>query len=258
MSAMSRKVVTAALALAVLAVPTSARADVVRGPEPMGDQVAWQLDPVDPVCGAPAAVDAPEGSDAFDLTGISVRHKRYQVALTARFAAPRAQRSVEFELQTPRGRWMVLFERSHGERYLSLSPEPTWQLEDWDIDGDGDVDCQGWTGTSSWVPCDVRAHASLSADHRALGVLIPRRCLGNPHWVQAGATSRGWRGGTVLIDSWDPSGPDGRDLDWDPNHHVYGPRVLAGPNADDTAAPPPHGRAVSRTTIVSMNGLVTR
>jgi hypothetical protein len=89
-------------------------------------------------------------------------------------------------------------------------------------------------------------------------VVIARHCLGNPRWLQAGATSHGGVGSTLFSDTWDPSGPDVRDLDWDPTHHVYGPRVLAGPNADTTPVPEPDGRITRRTTILSMNGLVAR
>lgn len=259
MSGMARKLFTAALALAVLALPATAHSEVVHGPEPVGDTVAWSYEDVaDPFCGTPAAVESPPEAAESDLTGVSVRHKRFRISLTARFAAPQptSWRNVEFDLQTPSGRWTVDFTRK-GKRFVDLTPEPTWTLEEWDVDDDGTTDCQVWIGMVGWSPCSDRPRVSISDDRRAMRVVIARHCLGNPHWIQAGATSHGSFGTTAVKDTWDPSGPDVRDLDWDPYHHVYGPRVLAGPEADTIPDPEPESRVARRTTILSMNGLMT-
>ena len=263
MAAVSRSLVALATTLAALALPTIAHAEVVRGPEPVGDQIAWQADPDDPLCGVPTAVDSPEGSGAYDLTGISVRHKPYHVAVTARFAEPRARRFVELHLQAPRGRWMLMYFRSGRDSFVDLMPEPTWKLEYVDSDDDGTADCRMWMASVGGTPCD-RLDASLSTERDALHVVIPRRCLGDPRWVQAGGYSEGWVRNTTVVDFWDPSGPDTADdvLAYDPNEHVYGPRVLAGPQADVDDDPIERGRVVqhaeTHTETRSAYGLVVR
>ena len=262
---MSRTLTAVAVALVALVLPASAQAVVAHGPEPVGDEVAFGIDLSDELCGDLTPTDAVDGSAAFDLTRVSVRHQRYHVALTARFAEPRAQRSVEFFLQTPQRRWLVDFDRVHGHRYFDFLPEPHWTLADEDVDGDGTADCQVWSGGIAWGTCrDAHAHASMAADHRAVTVVLPRRCLGNPRWVRAGAVSAGTLGRTAVVDFWDPSGPDVSEgpLGWNPNQHVYGERVLAGPQAavgtPQSGSPSNRSRVASSSTDTRRSFVISR
>jgi hypothetical protein len=80
------------------------------------------------------------------------------------------------------------------------------------------------------------------------------RCVGDPRWVHAAAGSSGRLGDIAVRDSWNPSAPDTPDdvLAYDPNEHVYGPRVLAGPGADEGGGDTsPEGGAVRRTVTRS-------
>lgn len=260
---MSRTLVTAALAAALpLALTVPAHADVLRGPEPVGDEIVWQVDAGDPVCGEPTPVPGPDAATGHDVTGLSVRHKPHLVSVTVRYAGAADARSVDLHLRTPGRRWFVDVTPGGDEPAAELMPEITYSQVPVDVDDDGTPDCQAWYGGIGYAPCPTPLGARVSDDGRALTVLVPRRCLGEPRWVRAGGGSFGRVDDLAVVDHWDPTHPDDpADLpSYDPNVHLYGARVLAGPGARvaQKGSPSNRSRVASSETGTRRSFVITR
>lgn len=238
-----------ALAIALLLVPTAAEAQRWTAADATGDTRSFQVDPNDICAANPTTSEAAGGQD---ITGMTVRHQPGTVVVRLRYAAPATttDRTFALHLGTPDDRfWVDVYQRREGARWrMDVSGEPSWKQGPFDSDGDGEADCTVWFGVSWGVGC--RGY-DVDVEDQLVTVGIPRRCLGRPRWVEAGAESWGRSGDVVTGDEWGTSVPSP-----DPRIMTYGERVWAG--AGPSGWPSNRSRVASSSTGTRRSFVISR
>ncbi len=203
------------LLLALLLVsPAPARADSWTAPDPAGDATVYTFDPDPEPCGTITETPSAEG----DIRRLRVRHTRDLVVLSLDVTGlvNRYRTSTTFEVVTPDREWTVDVTHHEGRTEVGY-----WRTPQITPDEVGECGSYGYvTGVRS---CRG-AVGTIDARAGRVGVSLPRRCLGTPRWVRAGASIySGQAHGSS--DTWMPPGSDDGDF----TTPVVGRRVYAGP-----------------------------
>jgi hypothetical protein len=168
-----------------------------------------------------------DGSDPTDelrdITRLRVDHTTDGITLDVGMRDVRRRGSDTtwtIHLRVPAGAFFIgVAPRPRGHKLLALlAKEPHF----------GPPNECGYSGGTSSVRSCEGLEASLDARHKTLRVALPRECLKDPRWVQAGVDANGgFTGGaeqfTSDSDEWTPSGEE--DTGYPP---PYGPRVHVG------------------------------
>lgn len=246
---MSRALGVLVSVIALLALPTPAGAAPWSGDDAAGDVQAVRIDPAH-VC-SESPVDAAVAT-SVDITRITVQHRPHVLVVRLRHAGsdatdstyltlhvltPSRQLSVGAARFRPRGRW-----------HVDVGDEPDWAPTEFDDDGDGTPDCDGWSALTEVRGCRGSA---VTVAGPLLTLALPRACLGSPPWVRIGATEGVFTDDIAAADTWGTS-----DLVADPNTLIYGARVGTGRVDTADTSRTLRGPVVRRTLLQSPAGLV--
>lgn len=217
-------------ALAVLALPTAAHAEVWSGADRGGDVRA--LDSATTDCG-PESLTPEPGHPGVDITGLRVSHTRRTVVLALHLATltRSTNRGYGFFLDTPKGAYVAEYSRAafglwpHPEVYADLGAAPEDYLTD-PCQDDSAGSASSESSPTMSLPsrhCET-PQVSLDRERDVLTLRTPRRCLEKPRWVRATAYAVDFSEATTYVDSWTPASgaPDDALLG------VLGPRVRSG------------------------------
>lgn len=216
---MSSRFLVASLTALVVGIPASAYADAWSGIEPAGDVRGFTYDPEPPPCGTSTDWDA-TANTTNDITKLIVNHTLERVVLTLRLRDLRARGSnmTEFAIRTNERGYLLDVHRfetgSKPDFFLArepVVPEP-----------DPENECGGVVIITTDLYCP-RLTGEIAPDKDVVKVLIPRRCLSTPRWVQVGAYNMRFEDdGRSFFDRWAPPGSDETSF-----FGPYGPRVRA-------------------------------
>ncbi|WP_148613171.1 hypothetical protein [Nocardioides rubriscoriae] len=197
----------------LLVVPASAWADSWTGPDPAGDATVYSFDPQPEPCGTVTRTPSTEG----DVRRLRVRHTPDLVVVSVDVTGlvNRYRTSTMFDVVTPDREWTVDVSHYQGRTEVDYFRTPRIRQDQVGECGSYAYavrprTCRGAVGT-----IDVRGGR--------ITVSVPRRCLGTPRWVRAGASVYCGRG-HGSSDGWRPAGAD----DGDVTTAVVGRRVYAG------------------------------
>lgn len=202
--------VTAALLLA----PVPSYADSWSAADPVGDATTYEFSPEPEPCGTVTQKATPEG----DIRRLSVRHTRDRIVLTLQVTGlTKAFRTAAvFDVLTPDREWNIDVDRYHQKTEVSY-----YEARQFDADDVGECGYYAY----GVAPRSCRgATAAIEVAGDRITASVPRRCLGNPRWVQVGAQVYGGRGARSFSDLWVPVHDDN-----DVTTPAVGRRVFGGP-----------------------------
>lgn len=221
MSRISSRLLTTLSAIALLALPNAASAEVWGGREPVGDAHGWTYSPDPAPCGTFADVAPPEGFGT-DITRLGVKHNQrtVKVKVTLADVDEASDLHVTVHLRTPEKDWFVDVDRWDGHVRAFLAREP-----DWERLSQGADECGGISVMIGERPCE-RLSGAVDPSLDTVRVVVPRPCLRSPDWVRVGADTYtfGSEAEPNFHDTWAPVGTEEADF-----VGPYGPRVESGP-----------------------------
>lgn len=180
------------------------------GRDATGDVERFRTEGDLPEEGCPESVEETSPGDVSrDIERLQVFHRRSDVRLVATFRdlRRRGSHSSTFFIRTPRGDWELSVHRWGRKGALDsfFNRAPDYAAIE---DTLSDVECEVVTIGGASSAC-ARLVVDLDVDSDTVTAVVPRTCLRDPAWVQAGLWVYGDRGGSDPWSYWDRWAPVG-------------------------------------------------
>ena len=239
-----------AAAAVVLGVPAAAQAERWSGTDARRDVIDLTWDPQPEPCGTVTTRARPRDA-TDDITGLSVLHAHDVVRVTVHLRDLRpGERFVDVALRTPRRSYLVEVARYRGFPWPALSTSTGLSVLPRHLPEAGECGTViiGSDGGACAFPRTV-----FSAARILVSVDVPRRCLGTPRWVRAGATVQGSYQGVAGIDRWGSTDLRGGFMG------PLGPRVRSGAqDLDQNGLPSKDSRVTNSATGLRRSFVISR